>query len=294
MLYNSDTANKTIKNLQAEIDLILNNENRNRTYTCGVSETPHAPEYSFSNTQERLTRLRGKIAKLRHAVNRFNLTTKIELLPLTGSEEDVLNTLASALEMPSIRSRPATTPDAMLIQNAVKILMRIDASGISDDVYTTISTLYGLISNWHDSIRKYYLPMFEKIEPADNEEAEENKAISRWFLEYLNQDSGLFAATTDIRESIARLEMEKGAVTVDEALHRMSVLHREKQRLYEMIQIPEMTRARGYGGREADFVYRNFDSCEVEREYDRVSQALMGLQQSINIVNLMKTFEVDI
>ena len=162
---NSDTANKTIKNLQAEVDMILSAETRDRTYTYGVSETPCPPAYSFTDTQAKLDVLRKKMAVLRHAINKFNITTK---LPGCGD------------------------------------------------------------------------------------------------------------------------------MTVDEGLGRMSLLHREKQRLYEMLQIPEQTRTRGYGSREADFVHRNFEIDEVQAEYDKVCDELMALQQSVNIANLTMTFEVDI
>ena len=160
----SDTANKTIKNLQAEVDSLLAAEERDMTYTYGVSETPCPPVYSFADTQTQLTELRGKIAKLRHAINVFNITT-----PLPGYEE----------------------------------------------------------------------------------------------------------------------------MTVDEGLGRMSLLHREKQRLYNMLQVPEKTRQRGYSQREADFVCRNFDIHEVQAAYDIVCQGLMDIQQAINIANLTIQFEVE-
>lgn len=165
MKINSDTANKTIKNLQAEVDMLLAAEARDRTYTFGVSETPCPPAYSFADTQARLNALRAKMATLRHAINQFNISTKLP-----------------------------------------------------------------------------------------------------------NSDT----------------------MTVDEGLGRMSTLHREKQRLYELLQVPEQTRTRGYGGREADFVRRNFDVKEVQAEYDKVCAELMELQQNINIANLTMTFEVDI
>lgn len=160
---NSDYANKTIKNLQAEIDSLLQAESLNRTYSYGVSEQPVIPEYSFTDTQARLEILRKKIAVLRHAINRFNVTTKVQDFDMT----------------------------------------------------------------------------------------------------------------------------------VDEALGYMSMLNTEKKRLYDLLQIPEKTRERAYGSREADFVCRNFDIADVQAEYDRVSEELLRIQQAINIANLTVRFEVE-
>lgn len=163
MKFSSDTANKTIKNLQAEIDTLLSAEDRDKTYSYGVSEEPVKPAYSFAETQKQLKELRDKVAVLRHAVNKFNIST----------------------------------------------------------------TLEGF------------------------------------------------------------------GFTVDEALGRMSMLHREKSRLYALLQVPEKTRVRSYGSREADFVYRNFDIEEVKAAYDAVCEELMQIQQAINVANLTITFEVE-
>lgn len=86
MEMNSDYANKTIKNLQAEIDSLLQTESLNRTYSYGVSEQPEIPEYNFTDTQARLGILRKKIALLRHAINRFNVTTKVQDFDMTVDE----------------------------------------------------------------------------------------------------------------------------------------------------------------------------------------------------------------
>lgn len=82
-------------------------------------------------------------------------------------------------------------------------------------------------------------------------------------------------------------------MTVDEALGYMSMLNTEKKRLYDLLQIPEKTRERVYGSREADFVCRNFDIAQVQAEYDRVSEELLRIQQAVNLANLMVTFEVE-
>lgn len=83
---NSDFANKTIKNLNAEIDGLLNAEKLGRTYSHAPNETPTIPDYSFSLTQSRLNDLRSKVAVLRHAINQFNLNTKLDGFDMTVDE----------------------------------------------------------------------------------------------------------------------------------------------------------------------------------------------------------------
>lgn len=86
MRMNSDTANKIIKNLQSEAEMLLQAERRDCTYSHTPSESPIIPVYDFGATQAKLGELRGKIAALRHAVNRFNVETKVDGFDLTVDE----------------------------------------------------------------------------------------------------------------------------------------------------------------------------------------------------------------
>ncbi len=72
MKLNSDTANKLIKNYDAEIAALLEAESANSTYSYSVGEEPVIPEYSFRETQDKIHAFQDKIAKLRHAVAAFN------------------------------------------------------------------------------------------------------------------------------------------------------------------------------------------------------------------------------
>ena len=72
MKLNSDTANKLIKNYNAEIAALLDAESQNSTYSYSASEEPVIPVYSFAETQTRIHAFQDKIAKLRHAVSVFN------------------------------------------------------------------------------------------------------------------------------------------------------------------------------------------------------------------------------
>lgn len=164
MIINSDTANKLIKQYQAEIDSLLQIESIGSTYSFGANEEPCKPDYSFTEMQVQLRGLQEKILKLRHAINVFN----------TG------------------------------------------------------------------------------------------------------------------------MELKDVGCTLDEALGRMSMLNKEKKRLYALLQTPEKRRERAYGGRDADFVCRNFDIADVRAAYDDVSKRLMDIQQAINTANLIEKFEVSI
>ncbi|MBQ6986778.1 MAG: hypothetical protein IJQ25_07310 [Oscillibacter sp.] len=75
MKLNSDTANKLIKNCEAEIAALLDAESKNSTYSYSVGEEPVVPAYSFSETQARIHDYQRRIAKLRHAVAVFNSGT---------------------------------------------------------------------------------------------------------------------------------------------------------------------------------------------------------------------------
>lgn len=86
MRLNSDSANKIIKHLQSEADMLLQAERRDCTYSHTPSESPIIPTYSFTDTQAKLKALRDKIAALRHAVNRFNVETMVDGFDLTVDE----------------------------------------------------------------------------------------------------------------------------------------------------------------------------------------------------------------
>lgn len=78
MKMNSDYANKLCKKLTEEEKSILSYESTARTYSHSPSEKPTIPAYSFQETEAKLREVRGKIAKLKHAINRFNTSTVLE------------------------------------------------------------------------------------------------------------------------------------------------------------------------------------------------------------------------
>lgn len=86
MKMNSDYANKILRDLQTNLDSTIAEENRNKTYSYALNEKPIIPEYDFKETQEKLTVLRQEIAVLKHAINRFNMETKLKGTELTMDE----------------------------------------------------------------------------------------------------------------------------------------------------------------------------------------------------------------
>lgn len=109
MKMNSDTASKLIKNLQSEIDMLLQSEKRDCTYSHTPSEAPVIPEYNFADTQKRLEELRGNMAALRHAINRFNIETRIPGFDITVDE--ALGRMSRLNEDKRRLSRLASIPD---------------------------------------------------------------------------------------------------------------------------------------------------------------------------------------
>lgn len=291
MFMTADIANKRIKNLQADLDAALKDEERSSTYTCGVSETRHPPDYDFLATQYELESLRKEIAKLRHAVNRFNITQTIEMVSLAGTEQEAFSSLALALHMPALENETPLFNDALLVRNAVKVVKRIAAQPENKHVSASLAELNCFLENPNDAIRDFYLPLFEKVPAASQKEVDENEAITRFFLDDYLPNEEFVSETKGLRIRIRNL-LDKNTMTIDEALFRMSTLHRDKQRLYEMLQVPEQTRTRGFGGREADFVIRNYELDDVQSAYDATCDELMLVQQRINIANLTISFEV--
>lgn len=85
---NCDAANKTVKQLQGEVDALLSIERDTSTYTYGADEKerPEAPEYSFEATSKRLEELQGYIRTIKHAINQFNVSTVLPDFGITIDE----------------------------------------------------------------------------------------------------------------------------------------------------------------------------------------------------------------
>lgn len=85
MKVTSAAANKMIRELNNQIDMLRKVEDQSEKFNCSVGENPEdvRPEYSFYDTQEKLWDLEDQVRKLKHAVNVFNTTTFISKFNMT-------------------------------------------------------------------------------------------------------------------------------------------------------------------------------------------------------------------
>ena len=76
----SAAANKILKKLNEDKDLLLSNESQGSTYSRYLSEDESSvviPEYDFMATQKAVADLECKIITVKHAINLFNASTEI-------------------------------------------------------------------------------------------------------------------------------------------------------------------------------------------------------------------------
>lgn len=85
MQITSATAGKMIKSLEEEKEFILEREKLTSTYILSVGEKGEPPSYDYMQTQQAITVLDTKIAKLRCALHDFNSKT---VLPNIGVSID--------------------------------------------------------------------------------------------------------------------------------------------------------------------------------------------------------------
>ena len=81
----SAEANKMLRKLNDERTALLDKEMQNRVFIAATVENLEdaRPAYSYAETQEKLAALDEKIRRLKHAVNRFNLTQELPGLGMT-------------------------------------------------------------------------------------------------------------------------------------------------------------------------------------------------------------------
>ena len=157
MKVTSAYANKLIRGYREELAALVSSERDTCTTTYGASETPIETGYDFSSTQDEMDALNDKIAKLRHGINIFNTTTKLEGFDFTVDESLVrmamltekknrLSRMKGVRELTrsggSFRSEPEFTKrnyDAALVENEyrkasdelVRLQMALDKANMS-------------------------------------------------------------------------------------------------------------------------------------------------------------------
>ena len=88
MKYTSAQANKLLKKLNDEYDLLLAEEAESSTFLAAMGEDPESvrPEYDYTETQKTLEKLGNRVIKLKHAINLFNTTHTLPGFELTVDE----------------------------------------------------------------------------------------------------------------------------------------------------------------------------------------------------------------
>ncbi len=85
MKYTSAQANKLLRQLQEARTAVLRSETQSRTFVAATVEDVEAarPAYDYAATQAKLQALEEKIRRVKHAVNAFNLSHKVEGFDMT-------------------------------------------------------------------------------------------------------------------------------------------------------------------------------------------------------------------
>ena len=80
MKVTSKNANKMLNQLNEELKTLQENERGVMTFNAAVVEDVEScrPEYDYWKTQEEIKVLNKKIAKIKHAINCFNVTTIVD------------------------------------------------------------------------------------------------------------------------------------------------------------------------------------------------------------------------
>lgn len=76
----SDTANKLLKKLETEKQIVLNSIDDLSVYIAAVTEKPEElkPKFDFNESMQKVEDLNKKIICIRHARNKFNIETKLK------------------------------------------------------------------------------------------------------------------------------------------------------------------------------------------------------------------------
>lgn len=83
--------------------------------------------------------------------------------------------------------------------------------------------------------------------------------------------------------------------TVDAALVRMKMLSDMKARLANMKQMqPVVRHSGGFGNKQPEYTYRNFEAADVSQAYTNVETELTNIQLALDKVNLESVLTVDI
>ena len=107
MKYTSAEANKLLRRLNEEYEMLLQKEEQSKTFLASLGEDPESvrPAYDYSETQNTIDNLEKQIRNIKHRLNIFNTTTVIPEFNITVDEMLVL--------IPQLNKRKAKLSDMM-------------------------------------------------------------------------------------------------------------------------------------------------------------------------------------
>ena len=79
MKLTSKDANKLLKQLSSELESLKTKEANGMTFVAATIEDPEKvrPDYNYGNMQNMISQIERKIIRIKHAINRFNIETKV-------------------------------------------------------------------------------------------------------------------------------------------------------------------------------------------------------------------------
>ena len=81
--------------------------------------------------------------------------------------------------------------------------------------------------------------------------------------------------------------------TIDAALVRMKILSDQKTRFAAMKRVQPVSRIGGYGNKQPEYIYRNYEATDVECAYETVESELTNIQFALDKANLESVITVN-
>ena len=110
MLVTSKEANKILNKLESDHNDLIKKEEEVRTFLSSVGEDLEScrPEYDYESVQKELETIENKIIKLKHQINMFNISTKVDgfdktidemlvYIPMLTRRKEKLNGMKNAM-----------------------------------------------------------------------------------------------------------------------------------------------------------------------------------------------------
>ena len=77
MKLTSANANKLVRKLNEQKEYLIDKERDSYTYVCANGETPVIPDYDYKEVAAKISDIDAKIVKIKHAINKVNVTETI-------------------------------------------------------------------------------------------------------------------------------------------------------------------------------------------------------------------------